>query len=294
MQTLKNEFLTLRIKRDGAELASVVNNKSGIEYLWQANPRFWKRHSPVLFPIVGSLWNGEFHYEGKSYKMSQHGFARDMAFDLIEETATSVSYLLKSNEDTQQRYPFDFELEIGYELKANSVLVKWKVRNNGDKMLYFQIGAHPAFYYPDFNEDEEERGYFSFDKKNEIEYTVIKEKGCVDPAVVHKLVTDSDGVLLIDTHTFDIDTFIIEKGQIKKVGLLTKNKKPYLTLHFDAPVVGLWSPKDRACPFVCIEPWFGRCDRVDYIGDISGRDYMNSLNIGEEFSASYTIEITID
>lgn len=293
MQTLKNQYLTIGVKSNGAELASIISNEDNREYLWQADPKFWKRHSPVLFPIVGSLWNGEFHYQGRAYEMSQHGFARDMEFELIEKTATSVNYLLRSNEDTLLRYPFTFELEIGYELVANTIIVNWKVHNIGDKKMFFQIGAHPAFYYSDFEKNEDSRGYFSFDKSEGLEYIIIKEKGCVDPSETHELSLDKNGDLLIDTHLFDYDALILEKNQVQKVNLLKKDKSPYISLHFDAPLVGLWAPKDKACPFVCIEPWYGRCDRVGYRGDISGRDFMNSLEVGEAFSASYTIEIAI-
>lgn len=35
--------------------------------MWDAKPEYWKRTSPVLFPIVGSLNNGSYRYEGKEY-----------------------------------------------------------------------------------------------------------------------------------------------------------------------------------------------------------------------------------
>lgn len=291
MKILKNENLTMKIKSFGAELSSVVANKTEYEYMWQADPKFWKRHSPVLFPIVGSLWNGQFRYAEKVYNMSQHGFARDCDFTLMEETETSVSYILKSNDETFKKYPFNFELVIGYELLDKSIIVKWKVRNTDDKVLYFQIGAHPAFNYPDFDANESIRGYFSFDKKSEIAYKLIKEKGCIDPSVKYRMDLAQDGSLPIDINTFSKDALIIEDGQVRTVSLLTKRKEPYLSLHFDAPLVGLWSPAINDCPFVCIEPWYGRCDRVGYEGDISGRDYINRLEIGQEFAASYIIEI---
>lgn len=291
MQVLKNEHLTIKINNFGAELSSIVSNETKHEYLWQADPKYWKRHSPVLFPIVGSLWNGEFHYEDKAYKMSQHGFARDYNFDLLEETENSVSYLLKSSEKTKEVYPFYFELIISYELIDSSVKVEWNVRNTGNKTMYFQIGAHPAFYYPDFDPNDDLRGYFKFDNKKDLIYTLIKEKGCVDPQISFSLDLDNDDHLRIDANTFEKNALIIENKQVRSVALLTKDKAPYLSVHFDAPLVGLWSPTERDCPFVCIEPWYGRCDRVGYNGDISGRDYMNSLDRDCEFVVGYTVEI---
>lgn len=291
MKELRTKELIIAVNPFGAELSSIKSNETGYEYLWQADPKFWKRHSPILFPIVGSLWDGKYRYEGRVFDMSQHGFARDCDFELLEEAEHSVSYLLKSNPETLKKYPFHFELVIGYELKDASVLVKWKVRNTGDKTMFFQIGAHPAFNYPDFDAEENLHGYFSFDNHSDLTYTLIKEKGCVDPSVAYELNLDIDGLLPINIDTFSKDALIMEKDQVRSVSLLTKKKEPYLSLHFDAPLVGLWSPALRDCPFVCVEPWYGRCDRVGYDGDISGRDWINRLDTGEEFEASYTIQI---
>ena len=89
MKTVSNQELTIRVSEHGAELSSIVANATGKEYLWQADPAFWKRHSPVLFPIVGSVWKAEYRNEGTVYPLSQHGFARDMDFTLIDERRTS-------------------------------------------------------------------------------------------------------------------------------------------------------------------------------------------------------------
>lgn len=267
IQTLSNNHLTIKMKIAGGELTSIVNNKTGKEYLWQADPAFWKRHSPVLFPIVGSLWNGEYRNEGKVYKMSQHGFGRDYVFRLEQETASGVSYILQYCDKTMKVYPFPFELRIGYKLQDNNVVVIWKVKNVGESDMHFQIGAHPAFFYPDFDDSTEKRGYFAFDKKENLRYTLIKEKGCVESGTDFDLDLDEDGLFPINAHSFDKDALILEDNQIKEVTLLDKQKKPYVRLHFDAPVVGLWSPKGKKSPFVCIEPWYGRCDRVGFSGE---------------------------
>ncbi|NDV70415.1 aldose 1-epimerase family protein [Dysgonomonas sp. 25] len=289
-QTLSNKRLTIQIDSMGAELSSIVNNETGQEYLWQADPAFWKRHSPVLFPIVGSLWNGEYRHEGKVYKMSQHGFARDCRFSLEQETSSAVSYLLRYDEETLAAYPFPFELRIAYKLEENKVAVIWKVKNVGESPMYFQIGAHPAFYYPDFNPADAERGYFAFDKPAGLSYNLIKEKGCVEAGIEYPLPLEEDGLLPVTSHTFDKDALILENSQVKKVTLLDKQKRPYLAMSFDAPLVGLWSQKGD-CPFVCIEPWYGRCDRVDYTGELKDRDWINRLDAGAEFQTAYIIEL---
>jgi len=290
MNILKNEFLTVKTKSLGAELTSIITNKTGREYLWQGDPAFWKRQSPVLFPIVGSLWNGEYQNNDITYRMSQHGFARDKEFTLQNYTSDEIFYSLRSNDETLAVYPFPFELQIGYKLEENRLRVIWKVINIGDSDMYFQIGAHPAFFYIDFNNSIGDRGYFSFDKTDNLRYILIKDKGCVDPNIEYPLNLE-DGLLPINTHTFDKDALILENDQVKKVSLLDRQKKPYITLYFDAPLVGLWAPKGEGSPFVCIEPWYGRCDRYGYVGEYKDRDWMNSLKKGERFEASYDIEI---
>lgn len=290
MKTLSNEKLTIHVSDQGAELSSIVANATRKEYLWQADPAFWKRHSPILFPIVGGVWEGEYRHEGKKYNLSQHGFARDMDFTLIHESANELLYVLESNPDTLKVYPFPFRLEIGYRLEGCTIEVLWTVKNPGDSDLYFQIGAHPAFYYPNYEVDQPERGYFAFDIKEGMVYRPLAEKGCVGEAIL-PVPLDEEGLLPLHIHTFDIDTFIVENSQIKRVDLLGVDKKPYLSLTFTAPVVGLWSPPKKNAPFICIEPWYGRCDRVHYTGEFKEKDWMRKLEAGGTFKASYCIEI---
>lgn len=287
MEQLSNGHLTIKINEHGAELCS-IKDSNGKEYLWQADPTYWKRHSPILFPIVGSVWNGEFKAEGKTYKMSQHGFARDSDFELVNKNENEITYALQYNEKTLEAYPYRFRLEIGYHLQDKTIKVMWKVINLDDKNIYFQIGAHPAFYYPNYGEDGE-RGFFRFDIKDEMRYLKIGEKACASLQEHIEKLDNHD--LKLDVHTFDIDTFIVHDSQLKKVSLLDKNKNPYLSLTFNAPVVGLWSPPTKNAPFVCIEPWYGRCDRENFTGEFKDRDNVNMLKVGESFSAEYTISI---
>lgn len=288
MKTISNSRLTIQVSEHGAELCSIVAD--GKEYLWQADPAFWKRHSPVLFPFVGSVWENEYRYAGKAYAMSQHGFARDMDFTLVSQSDDEVRYRLLSNEESLKKYPFPFCLEIGYRLKGNQIEVIWEVKNTGTETMYFQIGAHPAFYYPNFNPETTKRGFFGFDRKEGLTYTLISEKGCSDPETEYPLHL-SDGLLPIDTHTFDKDALILENSQVKKVTLFDEDRRPVLTLHFTAPVVGLWSPPSKNAPFVCIEPWYGRCDRAHFNGELKDKDWEEHLAPGEVFKGGYIIEI---
>ena len=260
--------------------------------LWQGDPAYWKRRSPVLFPIVGSVWEKRFRVDGQVYEMGQHGFARDMDFELTSASETELWYKLESDENTLKAYPWPFVLEIGYKLAGDSVEVLWKVTNPGDKDMYFQIGAHPAFNYPGYDPETVDRGYVAFDKTEGLQRIGFKGMGCVDPDSACPLTLGEDGLLGLQRDTFDpIDTIMLQDNQVHKVAFLKPGKSPYLTVTFDAPVVAIWSPPKRNAPFFCIEPWYGRCDRADFTGEYKDRDWVNALAPGATFSASYTIQM---
>ncbi len=303
---INNGILSIDVAEHGAELTSI--EYEGTEYLWQANPEYWKRHSPVLFPIVGSVWNGEYRSKGTTYKMGQHGFARDMDFTLIEKSDNQIWYALESSPETREKYPYDFRLEIGYQLRDNEVDVMWRVRNTGKGEMAFQIGAHPAFYWPMLSNIEREnlgkmekmlaadnrRGFFRFgsDKKIVLMNTTLGDKGCADTTSEKtRIETDENGLLPLVTETFNHDALILENSQVSEVTLTDQKGLPYLTLRFDAPLVGLWSPPKKNAPFVCIEPWYGRCDSMNYQGDYENKEWIQKLQEGKTFETKYTIVI---
>lgn len=290
MHTLTNGILTIKVKEHGAELSSIIKN--GTEYLWQADPAYWGRHSPVLFPIVGSVWEGEYRVGDIAYKLGQHGFARDMDFALVAQSETEIRFRLESTEETLKKYPWPFCLEIAYRLHHDSLDVVWEVKNPGESDMYFQIGAHPAFYYPDYVPQSSLRGSISFDRSEGLQCIRIKEKGCVDTGTLYPLEMGENGLLQLTRETFDkIDTIMLQDSQVSKVTLHRNDGTPWLTLTFDAPVIGIWSPPTKNAPFICLEPWYGRCDRVGFAGDYRDRDWVNRLGAGQTFRAVYTITL---
>lgn len=324
VKTLSNGIVTIAVSEDGAELISIRKDETGREYLWQADPKYWKRHSPVLFPIVGSVWDGEYRSKGQkdilpqgaawvaqTFKLGQHGFARDMKFRLIDDAPDAegnqqVLYVLRSDEETLKKYPYRFRLEIGYVLKENAVEVIWRVMNpSREEELKFQIGAHPAFFWPLLSnqaiaggveaQDEaltksQERGYFLLpDAPKTLTKSVITEKGCVDPSKSAKVELEEGGYIKLTTETFAHDALIFEDSQVKTVTLCDEDKTPYLTLESEAPLMGLWSPPGKNAPFVCIEPWYGRCDRVNYAGEYEQKDWIQTLAPLGVFEARYRI-----
>jgi galactose mutarotase-like enzyme len=291
--TLKNNNLTIVVDENGAELTSILRHDTDTEYLWNADPVYWKRHAPILFPVVGSLKNKSYSYQGKTYSSPQHGFAREMSFKLTNHTEQELWFVLEANEETKKVYPFDFRLELGYRLEENKVTAFWKVINTDHGNLFFSIGGHPAFTCPLGEGELQSDYYLLFDSDKPIHYMLVDEAGLAvrKPFVDQHILTTEEGYLPIFTHLFDRDALIIEENQFHRISLADSNKKPYLSVDFTAPLFGLWSPAKKKAPFVCIEPWYGRCDASDFDGTLEDREYGNCLAAGDVFEASYTITI---
>lgn len=290
-EILDNGVLRIAVAAHGAELCSLRRGER--EYLWHGDPAIWGRHSPVLFPIVGKVWEGCYRVMGEEYHLPQHGFARDMDFRLASRSDSRIAYVLESTEETLAKYPFPFRLTCGYELRENSVVVSWQVENTGARLMPFQIGAHPALMLPPFDaESDGARGYFDFDNPSELRFIHPTEKGCASPETF-TLRRDSGEQLRIDAHAFAPATYIFEGGQLQRVSILDRDKRPYVSVAFQAPLVALWAPVDThpECPFVCIEPWYGRCDYVGYGGDFASRPWIQHLRPGQDFRAQYTITV---
>lgn len=308
MYILENDRLRCEFSEHGAELKVLFDKKKDKNLLWNGDPKFWKRTSPVLFPLVGSLRNGEYRYNGNIYKMSQHGFARDMDFEVINATGNTLTFVLTDNEESYKKYPFHFRLVIEYVLNKSSLSVTWKVTNLGDEgrqladnditlgdgRMYFSIGAHPAFLC-----DLHDNYFFKISApatmkngltdNSHITTGELVEGGLfVDTKKEYKL---DGGYLAINEELFANDALVLENSQTGRVALCDKNKDELLALSFDAPVVGLWSPPKVNAPFVCIEPWYGRCDGVQFDGELSKREWGNTLEVNETFTKGYTIEI---
>ena len=308
---LENEKLRIEVDSFGAELKSVKSKNDDREYMWYADKKYWARTSPVLFPFVGSVKNKEYILDGKAYPMGQHGFARDMEHSIVSQTEDTLWFKLDSNEDTLAKYPFAFSLRIGYQLIDNSVKVLWEVENPGDKELPFSIGAHPAFICP-VGEDESKEGYkISFGKLMENDNDERWMNTTVDPFAETVPVSEihhhgntrdtglaiSEDILLpvkggmceITPGFFDRCTYMIEGNQANSVGLVDPSGHEFVTVLFDTPLFAIWSPEEKNAPFVCIEPWYGRCDHVDFEGELKDREYTNIIAHGEKFHTEYVM-----
>ena len=287
--TIKNEKLSVTIAAHGAELSSIYDKANDRELVWQADPAFWNRHAPVLFPNVGKYYGGHFTYNGTDYPMGQHGFARDTEFEQVASGENFVTYRLCADEESKKVYPFDFVLEITHRLNENHLTVEWNVKNTDNKEMYFTIGGHPAFnvnVLPDT--DFEDYSLVFKEGTEKLSYVLLDaESGTAIGDKVYELeLTDSKYALKKDM--FDKDALVFDGGQIEWAALALPDGKPYIVLESKGfPNFGIWSKP--GAPYVCLEPWCGRCDNKGFEGEISEKPGIIALKAGETFKKSYDI-----
>ncbi|GGF21771.1 aldose 1-epimerase family protein [Flavobacterium limi] len=279
--TISNSTLKASIKHHGAELFSLVDNQNK-DYIWNGNPDYWSKHSPVLFPIVGSLKNESYTFEKKEYNLSRHGFARDMEFQLIEKTESSAIFSLLYNNETLEKYPFKFELQIIYKLEENKLRIGYKVINKGETKLPFSIGAHPAFALPkDFSEYSIE-----FEKEEKPEYSLL-EDGLISNTT--KILETSNNSVSLNYKLFENDALVFKTLESNYLTIL-ENSKPYIKVDYkDFPNLGIWT-KENA-PFICIEPWFGYSDTLEKSGDLFKKEGILILEASQTFNTLFDIEV---
>lgn len=279
--TISNGSLTAAINPQGAELNSLKDSK-GREYIWEGNPDFWGKHSPVLFPIVGTLRNNSYLFEGKTYAMTRHGFARDNAFTVKEHNGSNAVFSFSSNEDTKKAYPFDFDLELCYMLNEKTLHIYYTVTNKGNGNMPFSIGAHPAFALPgnfeDYSlifEDDEQP------ESTQLENDLLSHKTALLP-VENKALPLSYGL-------FENDALILKSHTSRSLAIV-KNGEAFLKVAFsDFPHLGIWTKE--GAPFLCIEPWQGYSDPQDASGNIIEKEGITILSRGQSFRVGFSIII---
>jgi galactose mutarotase-like enzyme len=278
---ISNSYLTAQIKHLGAELFSLKDSQKK-EFIWEGNPGFWGKHSPILFPIVGSLKNSCYTVSEKQYSLNRHGFARELAFKLIANTNDSATFSLISNEETKKLYPFDFELQICYWLDEKKLNVDFKVVNNSNCVMPFSIGAHPAFALP----EKIETYSLEFEQQENLTYYLL-EDGLISNS--SNEVSLKDKKMNLNYQLFENDALVFKTLRSKAI-TIKKNETPFLKVHFDDfPNLGIWTIPNA--PFLCIEPWFGYSDTLTEYQDFSKKEGIQLLKEKEVFASNYVIEI---
>jgi galactose mutarotase-like enzyme len=283
--TLRGSAIEATVKADGAELCS-LRNAEGIELLWQAGPA-WPRHSPILFPIVGRLKNDQLRHRGKSYPMTQHGFARDHRFEWVEQGPTSCKLTLTDNEATRTRYPFAFRLEVTYTVDNADLNVAFDISNTGDENLPASIGAHPAFNWPLLPGLAKEAYalHFSHDEPapiRRLEGGLMRAKP--EPSPIR------GKILPLSERLFDDDAVILDRLASSSVRYAAE-RGPSIEMFWEGlPELGVWS-KPGGAAFVCIEPWHGFASPAEFDGEFSGKPGVMQIAPGEKRSLGYRVRI---
>ena len=286
---LINEFLKVTVKSSGAELISIKNTLANKEYLWQGSPDYWARRAPILFPIVGKLKDNKYKIDGSSFEMPQHGFARDMMFETIDQQNTSLTFVLNSNKETLKSYPFNFALTVKYSLNKNKVMVTYNVENTDEKTLFFSIGAHPAFICPLENHEKISDYFIEFEKPEKISRAVLKDGLLTNE---QESFLENESKFQLHETIFDKDAIICKELKSSKVSLKSLKSNHRITLDYSGfPYLAFWS-KSPAAPFICLEPWYGLADNINSSGDFISKEGIMSLAKGKSFECSYSIEIS--
>lgn len=289
--TIKNNMLKVTISSKGAEIQSVKGVHSDYEYMWQADPAIWDRHAPVLFPIVGRLKNDQYTYQGKTYHLGQHGFARDCEFIVEKQSDESITFLLKDSEETRKVYPFKFELRVNYNLMNNLLEENFIVTNKTDGEMIFGIGGHPGFNLPvdDLQVKKEDFYFATQPSEARVKIPISKQTGLLDWA--NRSLASTDSLIGLSDDLFKNDALIYQlRGHDNKISVRTENSKFHINVWTrNAPFVGIWSQYPKTANYVCIEPWWGIADRSDADGKLEDKYGMNHLAKGETFNAGFSI-----
>lgn len=291
MITLENDQLKIKIKKFGAELCSVIDKKSGFEFIWQGDEAYWKRHAPVLFPIVGRLKDNQYEYKGKTYHMTQHGFARDSDFEVEEVIANAATFSLTFNEETLEIYPFEFKLYVKYLLHGSNVTTTYEVVNlSQTDEMYYAIGGHPAF---NVSQKVGEDGELEMDDVyvEMIPHKSYKHIPHTEDGLVHLgQPKPIRGLRRSYTHEdFEIDSLVYEMSNQSEIILQdgTENVeiriKPSRMSYF-----GIWSSYPNRAPFLSISPWAGIADNVHGSGKFNEKDSINFLHANEKMTHEFT------
>jgi galactose mutarotase-like enzyme len=288
MHEISSDTLSVKISDAGAELQSIFLKEAGIEYMWNADPAFWAKKSPVLFPIVGGLKNNSYTHLGKTYHLPRHGFAREKIFTPKNHTVNSIRFDLASSDETLKVYPFHFLFSIIYTVSGNGLSVQYLVHNTDETTMYFSVGAHPAFAIPLVKGNSYTDYYLSFSKKEDLVKWPLSPEGLINKEPV--MVLESAESLPLTKELFYGDALVFKQLQSDTLSIRNHQNKHGISVSFPGfPYMGIWSAKNAG--FVCIEPWCGIADSVDTTGELISKEGINALLPGETFDRSWQITV---
>jgi galactose mutarotase-like enzyme len=290
MYTIGNEYIDVRVAAKGAELQSIFHKEKKLEYMWSGDPAIWGKKSPVLFPIVGTLKNDTYYFEGKAYQLSRHGFAREMEFHVTDHTADSITFTLTRTDATFENYPFQFRLDLIYTVKGHELHVKYCVINKGEinQPLYFSVGGHPAFRLPLLPGSAYHDYALVFNKRETAGRWMISPEGLIETSSTPLL--DHTHRLPLNKALFQKDAIVLKHLHSNKVTLVEGEDNKIFEFDFTGfPYLGIWAAKNA--DFVCIEPWCGIADPVDTNQQLTEKEGILQLDSTDQFERTWKIRL---
>lgn len=285
---ISNRCMTVKIAATGAEMQSV--SKDGVEYLWSGDQKYWPERAPILFPFVGRFTEGKYTLNGKEYCMGIHGFARSLPYRVVEHDRERIVMELEDTEETYESYPYHFVLRVSYELDENQIKIRYQVRNNSDKMMYFGIGGHPGFKAP--LEDGLEFSDY---------YLEFSGKGCPDRVGhtetcflngINKEFPLEDGQKIRMRHDMFDDDAIVLQNMPGEVTLKSDKGTRSVTVSYPKmSYLGFWHAPKTEAPYICIEPWTSLPSRQDVVEEFSNKSDLVRLGTGETYCNQWSITI---
>lgn len=290
MAIIKNDLLEVELNAKGAEIIKIIGQKDCLNYMWKRDASLWANSAPILFPIVGALQNNECRIDGKTYTMTQHGFARHNEFKTHQISDTCVEFELTSNADILKQYPYLFQLKVIYTLKDNQLECHCVVKNVDQKTIYFQIGGHPAFACP-FKENESSNDYYIEFEKNEIlnqKIIDVKRRGM---STETSLLFDHERRFFVRQALFTNDAIVVKDFQSGFVSLKSLNHEKSIKFYMENfNHLGIWTSQ-HVGGLLAIEPWVGHSDYVGFSGEFKDKEGVVALLTGEQFDCKFTVEI---
>lgn len=286
--TIRNHALELTVDTLGAQMLHLRH--AGIEYLWQADPAYWAKHAPNLFPFIGRLWEGTYRFHGKPYAMGSHGFAAKCEFTPIEQGDGLLVLELKDTPETRAQYPFAFSLRISYRLVGSTVQIVYAVDNIGEETMPFGIGGHPGFRVPLCEGERFEDYALTFSQS-----CLPDRVGCAPS--VHLNGKDEPYPLEGEDHIslkhdlFDDDAIIL-KNMDRTITLRSQTGAHGVTVAYpQMPYLGIWHKPKTDAPYVCIEPWTSLPARENVIEELSCKSDLIHLEAGKTYENNWSVTL---
>jgi galactose mutarotase-like enzyme len=266
-QSISIESAELRatISTLGAELVS-LRDSDGFDYLWNGDPAWWPNHAPILFPIVGEVRGGALKVGGKLYPIGRHGFARGSTFDVVRAERTRCSFQLCADGQTRAHYPFEFTLNVDYEVVGRQLRLRAEIMNRGEDVMPASLGFHPAFRWPLVPRLPKEAYAISFEKPEDKPIRRLANGLLVADAIPSPV---HDRTLGLKDALFINDALIFDQLNSRRV-TYGASTGPSIEVQFDSmPYLGIWSKPGAG--FVCIEPWHGFASPEDFDGELKDK-----------------------